>query len=99
MLRPASQAFHSADDLSGLRVDRTDALAAAIDGEDALRLAIVKDRVWVIADRHFADYGERLQIEYGYGTGVRRADKAAPQFPDHCDAMDIASGDLPDDRS
>src|SRR5712691_10589202 len=98
MLRPPSQTFDGSDNFAGLRIDRADALATPVNCEYSFCLAVVKNRVRVLADRYFVDHSEGFQIEDRYRTRICGTNEAAPQIPDNRNAVDVATGDFPNDR-
>jgi hypothetical protein len=96
MFRPARQQLDSPGNFGGLRIDRADAPAVAVDREHAFGLAVVENCVGVCADRNFPNHREGLEIEDGNGAGIGRADEAASQLRDDRNAVDIAAGDIAD---
>ena len=94
MLRPSSQIFDGANGFAGLRING----AAAINREDSLCLAVVEACVRVVANHHFADHAEGLQVEEDHRTRIVALLKPRPKS--WTTAMPcVAARDRPDNRT
>lgn len=82
--------FHSADNLPGVGVDHGRVIALAVEGEDALGLGIVNDRIRVLAfDGNHRDRLDGLQIDHGDRIGVSVAREALAQIGGQRDPVHV----------
>ena len=85
----------SGDDLIGLGVDGGGIVGPAIQGEDALGLGFVADRIGILAGLRLAGLLQRLQIEDGHAVGLPVGDEALADVAGHRDAVHaVQLGDL-----
>ena len=98
VLGSAAQIFARGGNFPGLRIDGGDALGAAVGREDALRLLIKKNGVWIGSHDHPVQHGQSLEIENDYRAGVAATDEAATEISGDSDAVNALAGNFPDDR-
>ena len=65
---------------AGLGVDGRGVAAGVVDGEHALGLGLVADRVRIPAGGRLAALGQRLQIENGHAAGLAVGDEPLAQI-------------------
>jgi hypothetical protein len=84
-----AQTLNRADDLAGLGIEGSDALAAAVSRKNALGFSVEQNDVRVRSDGDSLDNRKGLQIEDDDRTWIAATDKTAPKIFGNRDAVNI----------